>query len=136
MAFSGRGRGRRPSDLLKGQVHINYKNVELLERFLEDGSRIRSRRRTRTSAKDQRKLTQAIKRARHIALLPYTSEQVQSSRKEGRRDRRRDSDRHDRPPRRDDRPPRRDEHPSAPPSDSGSDAEQSSASSEGAPAES
>lgn len=69
-------RQRRPrttsGDLLRGVTTIDYKNVELLERFLEDGGRIRSRRRTRTSAKVQRSITVAIKRARHIGLLPFT----------------------------------------------------------------
>lgn len=68
-------RRRRPSDLLKGVKRIDYKNIELLERFLEGGGRLRSRRRTRTPAKEQRKITAAVKRARHVALIPYTSEQ-------------------------------------------------------------
>jgi small subunit ribosomal protein S18 len=78
------GRRRRPAELLKGVDRIDYKNVELLERFLEGGGRMRSRRRTRTAAKDQRKVTQAVKRARHMALLPFTSEQERASRR-GRR---------------------------------------------------
>jgi ribosomal protein S18 len=41
---------------------------------------MRSRRRTRTAARDQRKVTQAVKRARHMALLPFTSEQERASR--------------------------------------------------------
>lgn len=69
-------RQRRPrtssGELLRGVTKIDFKNVEILERFLEDGGRIRSRRRTRTSAKVQRSITVAIKRARHIGLLPYT----------------------------------------------------------------
>jgi len=76
----GGGRRRRPAELLKGVDRIDYKNVELLERFLEAGGRLRSRRRTRTAARDQRKVTQAVKRARHMALLPFTSEQERASR--------------------------------------------------------
>lgn len=92
-------RQRRPrttsGDLLRGVTTIDYKNVELLERFLEDGGRIRSRRRTRTSAKVQRSITLAIKRARHIGLLPFTL----STDRSGPADRGRRSDR--RPPRSD-----------------------------------
>lgn len=55
--------------------NIDYKNIELLEGFAADGGKIRSRRRTKTCARQQRALTRAIKRARHVALLPYTSEQ-------------------------------------------------------------
>lgn len=78
--------GRRPSEFLRGDVKIDYKNVELLDRFLEDGFRLRSRRRTRSSAKNQRQITRAVKRARHVALLPFTSEHVRVNRREGRRD--------------------------------------------------
>jgi len=55
---------------------IDYKNVELLQRFTDTGGRIRSRRRTRTTAKYQRQVTRAIKQARHLALLPYTGDHV------------------------------------------------------------
>ncbi len=81
----GRGRGRRPADLLKGVDKIDYKNIELLERFLENGGRLRSRRRTRTAAIDQRKVTRAVKRARHVGLLPYTAEQERLTRRSSRR---------------------------------------------------
>jgi small subunit ribosomal protein S18 len=53
---------------------IDYKNVELLQRFITDGAKIRPRRQTGTCAKHQRELARAIKRARHIALLPFTGE--------------------------------------------------------------
>ena len=82
----GGGRRRRPAELLKGVDKIDYKNIELLERFLETGGRLRSRRRTRTAARDQRKVTQAVKRARHVALLPFTAEHERSSRRGRRRD--------------------------------------------------
>lgn len=55
---------------------INYKNVPLLSRFLDPRGRILSRRKTRVSAKMQRRVVQAIKHARHLALLPYTSDQT------------------------------------------------------------
>jgi len=52
--------------------YIDYKDVETLKRFVTDRGKILPRRVTGTSAKFQRLLTQAIKRARHMALLPFT----------------------------------------------------------------
>lgn len=51
--------------------HIDYKDVELLKRFLSPSARMLSRRRTDVTAKNQRKLADAIKRARFMGLLPY-----------------------------------------------------------------
>ncbi|MDO5755822.1 MAG: 30S ribosomal protein S18 [Tissierellia bacterium] len=51
---------------------IDYKNVDELKRFISDRGKILPRRVTGTCARHQRKVTQAIKRARHLALLPYT----------------------------------------------------------------
>lgn len=77
----GRGRGgRRRGGVLKADATIDYKNVELLERFVDDGGRIVSRRKTRTSAKHQRKVTVAVKRARHVALLPFAPQHRRESR--------------------------------------------------------
>ena len=53
---------------------IDYKDVELLKGFVPERGKIAPRRQTGTSAKYQRMLAQAIKRARHIALLPYTTD--------------------------------------------------------------
>ena len=53
-------------------LSIDYKNVEMLKRFVTDEGKIRPRRQTGTCARHQRTLTGAIKRARFIALLPYT----------------------------------------------------------------
>ena len=53
---------------------IDYKDVALLKKFISERGKILPRRVTGTSAKAQRKLTNAIKRARIIALLPYTVE--------------------------------------------------------------
>ena len=53
---------------------IDYKDVARLKRFVSERSKILPRRVTGTCAKHQRELTTAIKRARHIALLPYTSD--------------------------------------------------------------
>jgi small subunit ribosomal protein S18 len=54
---------------------LDYKDIERLEQYVEDGSRIRSRRRTRTCARHQRMVTGAVKRARHVALLSFTAAQ-------------------------------------------------------------
>jgi len=54
--------------------YIDYKDVKTLERFVAPNGKILPRRMTGTSAKFQRLLTKAIKRARQIALLPYTAE--------------------------------------------------------------
>jgi len=53
---------------------IDYKDAELLKRFVSDRGKILPRRVTGTSAKYQRELTTAIKRARHMALLPFSAE--------------------------------------------------------------
>ena len=51
--------------------HIDYKDIELLRRFLSPSARMLARRRTDVTAKNQRKLAEAIKRARFMGLLPY-----------------------------------------------------------------
>ena len=53
---------------------IDYKDVSKLRRYTSERSKILPRRVTGTCAKHQRLLTIAIKRARHVALLPYTSD--------------------------------------------------------------
>jgi small subunit ribosomal protein S18 len=53
---------------------IDYKLVDVLRRFVTDDGKIRPRRQTGACARHQRELARAIKRARHIALLPYTGE--------------------------------------------------------------
>ena len=54
--------------------YIDYKDIETLKKFISERGKILPRRVTGTSAKYQRMLTIAIKRARQIALLPYTTE--------------------------------------------------------------
>ena len=54
-----------------GIIDINYKDVKLLRRFVNDQGKIMPRRVTGTSSKMHRKLVRAIKRARSIALMPY-----------------------------------------------------------------
>ena len=57
-------------DLRPDQV-IEYKDLELLRKCIGSQGEIISRRRTNLNAKRQRELKQAIKRARHLALLPF-----------------------------------------------------------------
>jgi small subunit ribosomal protein S18 len=52
---------------------IDYKDVKLLLRFVSERGKIVPRRITAVTAKEQRQLAQAIKRARELALLPYVS---------------------------------------------------------------
>jgi len=58
---------------------IDYKQPELLRRFLSEWGRIQPRRKTGTCARHQRKLSLAIKRARFLGLLPFTSEHIRKS---------------------------------------------------------
>ena len=53
---------------------IDYKDVNKLKRYVSERGKILPRRITGNCAKHQRALTVAIKRARHIALMPYTAE--------------------------------------------------------------
>lgn len=53
---------------------IDYKQADVLGRYVNEFGRIRPRRQTGTCAKHQRALAVAVKRARHIALLPFVSE--------------------------------------------------------------
>lgn len=55
-------------------THIDYKDTDLLKKFISERGKILPRRVTGTSAKYQRLLTIAIKRSRQVALLPYTTE--------------------------------------------------------------
>jgi len=59
---------------------INYKNIDMLSKFVDPRGRILSRRKTKISAKMQRRITTAIKRARHLALLPYTADHIRITR--------------------------------------------------------
>lgn len=52
-------------------LKIDYKQVELLKRFVTEDGKIRPRRQTGSCARHQRELARAIKRARHIAMLPF-----------------------------------------------------------------
>jgi small subunit ribosomal protein S18 len=81
--------------------YVDYKDVNLLRRFMSDRAKIRARRVTGNDAQQQREVARAIKNAREMALLPYTN-RITTQR--GGKSDRRDRDDRDRPPR--DRPPR------------------------------
>ncbi len=53
--------------------YIDYKDVDILRRFLNPSGKIMSRRRTGVTAKNQRALTLAVKRARFLGLLPFVA---------------------------------------------------------------
>ncbi|MCH8010477.1 MAG: 30S ribosomal protein S18 [Candidatus Marinimicrobia bacterium] len=73
MAFIGR---RRICKFCEDRdLTINYKNIKLTRKFVNDQGKIIPRRVTGTCSKHQRQLTRAIKQARNIALLSYTGEE-------------------------------------------------------------
>ncbi|WP_328872944.1 30S ribosomal protein S18 [Streptomyces sp. NBC_00287] len=64
----------RPNRLDRAGIeYIDYKDTDLLRKFISDRGKIRSRRVTRISAQQQRRLAKAIKNAREMALLPYAT---------------------------------------------------------------
>jgi small subunit ribosomal protein S18 len=78
---TGRGRRRgltdrgRPRKYTSLKVEaIDYKDLNLLRRFISDRGKTRSRRVTGLSRKHQQQLTLSVKRARELALLPYVGE--------------------------------------------------------------
>jgi small subunit ribosomal protein S18 len=74
---AGRGGPRRPRvcPFCEEKVkEVDYKRFDELRRFLSERGKIKARRKNATCAKHQRRLATAIKRARHLALLPFTSE--------------------------------------------------------------
>ena len=52
---------------------LDYKNSEQMKKFVNEKGKILPRRATGACAKHQRDITQAVKRARHIAILPFTN---------------------------------------------------------------
>ena len=57
----------------EGIEYIDYKDINLLRRFMSDRAKIRARRVTGNDAQQQREVARAIKNAREMALLPYTN---------------------------------------------------------------
>ena len=75
--FGGSRRGGRKEDYFATHKVIpDYKDVDTLRRFVTERAKIRPRRQTGLSSKNQRLLARQIKRARHLALLPFTDEQM------------------------------------------------------------
>jgi len=73
--YQGRRRGRRrgkSSYCPKGRC-FNYKDIDILSRFINESGKIKPRRQTGNCARCQRQLAREIKRARHLALLPYVA---------------------------------------------------------------
>lgn len=84
--YRAKGRAQRQQQW-KARVHqcffcvegidvIDYKKVDGLRRFLSSRGKIKPRRQTGTCARHQRRVARAIKRARQIALLPFTPEHI------------------------------------------------------------
>ena len=80
MSYAGGGGGQRRPFFRRKKTcpfsganapRIDYKDVKLLQRYISERGKIVPSRITAVSAKKQRELAQAIKRARHIGLLPY-----------------------------------------------------------------
>jgi len=59
-----------------GTIYIDYKDEKLLQKFISEQGKIIPRRITGTSARFQRQLMTALKRARHLALIPYVSDSI------------------------------------------------------------
>lgn len=76
----GRGRfvpARRVCAFCLEKTHmIDYKDAGTLRRYISERGKIKGRRKSGTCAKHQRRLAVAIKRARHLALLPFTAEHM------------------------------------------------------------
>ena len=89
--------------------YVDWKDVNLLRRFMSDRAKVRARRVTGNNAQQQREVAKAIKNAREMALLPYVTRITQQRGARGDKgDRGNRGDRDDRPPRgdREDRGPR------------------------------
>lgn len=70
--YMGGRRGRNTCPFLKqGKCMVDYKDVDTLRRYVTEEGKIRPRRQTSVCSKCQRALALAVKRARHLALLPY-----------------------------------------------------------------
>ena len=84
---TGKVRGRRnfiakPAfcPFCAGKMKIDYKDVSTLSHYVSGRGKMESRRRTKACAKHQRRLAQAIKRARFLALLPYAPSHIWKTR--------------------------------------------------------
>lgn len=57
-------------------AYVDYKDTDLLKRYLNEQGKILPRRITNVSAKFQRQLTRAVKRARHLSLIPFVADSL------------------------------------------------------------
>ncbi len=76
MSQFSRFSGRKPDIVQtsgKGVAFVDYKNVDSLRRMMSPNGKIYGRKRTGLNAREQRMLASAVKRARYMGLLPYTS---------------------------------------------------------------
>ncbi len=100
---TGRRGKKKISALVIGKIeYVDYKDTELLKKFVSERAKLKARRLTGNSEQQQREVARAVKNAREMALIPYTN-RVTTQRRERRND--------DRGARADGPPPR----PSAPP---------------------
>ena len=81
MAFDRENRSTKPRKRRKvcqfcvdKMTHVDYKDTARLRKYMSERGKILPRRTTGTCAQHQRTLTEAIKRSRHIALLPYVAD--------------------------------------------------------------
>ena len=65
-----------PNEKFVEPKYVDYKDVDLLKRFLNEQGKLLPRRISNVSAKFQRQLTSAVKRARHLALIPFVADAV------------------------------------------------------------
>jgi len=111
-------RAKKKTSILntEGVEYVDWKDVNLLRRFMSDRSKVRARRVTGNDAQQQKEIARAIKNAREMALLPYVTRITQQRGSRGDRGDRGDrgprGDRGDRGPR-EDRPPRAQQVPAA-----------------------
>ena len=63
----------------KGIKYIDYKDGDFLLKFVNDQGKLLPRRLTGTSLKFQKKVAQAVKRARHLAILPYVADSLRAA---------------------------------------------------------
>ncbi|MEX0887628.1 MAG: 30S ribosomal protein S18 [Phycisphaeraceae bacterium] len=71
--FSPGGEAQISFKTSTGVMHVDYRQPDELRRFMTPNGKIQSRKKTGLSAREQRTVAQAVKRARYMGLLPYTS---------------------------------------------------------------
>jgi small subunit ribosomal protein S18 len=76
MRENPRRRMRKFCFFTQNNVEPDYKDVDTLRRFITERGKILPRRLTGTTAKNQRLLAVAVKRARHLALIPFVAENI------------------------------------------------------------